>query len=323
MKIAILGLGAYGIALAKAFYENDNKVSMWTKYKEEADIVLLKRENINVLPSIKIPKEIEITTQLEKCMEKARIIVLAVPMSAVREVSKEISKYLTCEQVICIVSKGIEQNSNMLMSDVVYEETKSEKICMLSGPSFAMDLVKENEVGLVVASNLTEAQMSIKVCLENERIIINTTRDIRGVQVAAATKNVFAILCGMLDGMKKSESTKAAVLSCLCNDLRIIIEVLGGKPQTIFSYAGIGDLLLTCMSKKSRNYTFGKYIGEGKSIDEALEKMQTKTVEGLYTLDSLKKLLEKIEIKVESIELLYKIIYEGYKVDNILKSIKR
>ena len=323
MKIAVLGLGAYGIALASVFYENDNKVSMWSKFKDEVDIVKLKRENINVFPGVKIPKGIEITDNMKECVEGAKIIVLALPMAGVRVVCKELVNYLTDDQVLCLVTKGIEQTTNKFVSEGVYEETGCENICMLSGPSFAIDLVKNNETGLIVASESNIAQITLKVCLENERINVSISKDIKGVQVAAASKNVFAIIMGFLEGKKLSDSTKAAVLACLANDLRIMIEILGGKAHTIFSYAGLGDLLLTCMSSKSRNFTFGKYLGSGYTVEEALKQMNTQTVEGLFALDSINKLLKEKEVTINSIDTLYKIIYENLKVDKVLRYIKR
>lgn len=322
MKISILGMGAYGIALGKVFYENDNKVSIWSKFQDEVDIVKLKRENINLFPGVKIPRQIEITSDLKDSVEGAKIIVIAVPMNAVRAVCKELSNYITKEQVICIASKGIEDNTNKLMSEVVFEETKSENICMLSGPSFAIELVKNNEIGFTVASDSSIARTAVKICLENSRISVNLSRDIIGVQIASSVKNIFAIIIGMLDGMKKSESTRATILTVLANDLRIIIEIFGGKSQTVFSYAGIGDLLLTCLSSKSRNYTFGKYIGQGKSKDEALKEMTTKTVEGLYSLASMKEILEYKEIEIKSINALYDIIYNNSKVDDFINKLK-
>lgn len=323
MKITVIGLGAYAIALARVFHENDNKVIMYTKFKDEADIVSLKRENINVFKGVKIPKEIEITTDLKTSMENSKIIVLAVPMNAVRSVSSDISKYLTEDQVVCIVSKGIEPDTNKLMSEVVFEETGCENICMISGPSFAIETYAENEIGLIVASESLTSQATVKVCLENSRINVNVTKDIVGVELAATTKNIYAIILGMLDGMKKCDSTRAAVLTCLVSDMRMIIELLGGKLQTVFTYAGIGDLLLTCMSSKSRNYTFGKLLGEGLTTEEALEKMQTKTVEGLYSLKSIYNMLKDIEVEIKSIEMIYNVIYENIRVENVLKYIKR
>ncbi len=273
-------------------------------------------------PGVRIPKNIEITSNIKQCIDKAKIVVLAVPTNAVREVARELSLYLQEDQVICLVSKGIEKSSNKLLSEVVFEETSSENICMLSGPSFAIELAKGSEAGLVVASKSQVANMAVKVCLENENIVVKTLNDIIGVQVCAAAKNVFAILVGMVDSINKNESFRASILTCVLNDLRIIVEVLGGKAHTIFSYAGVGDLLLTCMSLKSRNYTLGHYIGKGMDLDQALNEMKLSTVEGLYTLDSLLKLLEEKQIKIKSLEFLYNSLYRNERIENILRYIK-
>ena len=322
MKISILGLGAYAIALAKVFNKNENKVVMWSKFSDEVDSVLLKRENNAVLPGVKIPKDIKITKELQECVKDAKIIVLAVPVNALRDVAKELSNYLEKDQVLCLVSKGIESLSNKLVHEVVYEETNSEQICFLTGPSFAEEIVEDSETGFVVASKSQFANMSVKVCLENGKIAVNAIYDIVGAEVCAATKNVFAILMGMLDTLKKSDSCKAAILTCMINDLRKIVEVLGGKSHTVFSYAGIGDLVLTCISPKSRNYTLGRHLGRGIGLDNALSNMKVKTVEGLYTLESLLKLLEQKEITIKSLSLLYNVIYRNEKVEDILRYIK-
>lgn len=236
--------------------------------------------------------------------------------------AREISPILQEDQVLCVVSKGVEKSSNKLISEVVFEETASENICMLSGPSFASELAKGSEIGFVVASKSHMANMTVKVCLESDNIIVNASNDIVGVQVCAATKNVFAILVGLIDAVKKNESCKAAILTCLINDLRLIVEVFGGKAHTVFSYAGIGDMLLTCRSPKSRNYTLGHNIGKGMDLDEALNSMKIPTVEGLYTLETLLSLMEQKQIKVKSLEFLYNSLYRNEKIENILRYIR-
>ena len=143
MKIAILGVGAYAIALAKVFNKNENnEVMMWAKFKEEAKVVMEKRENPGVLPGVKIPDRIKITMNLASCMEDASIVVLAVPAAAVRQVSEEVAVYANKDQILCVVSKGIEPKTNMFMSEILYEATENENICMISGPSFAIEIAK-------------------------------------------------------------------------------------------------------------------------------------------------------------------------------------
>lgn len=321
MKVAILGMGAYGIALSKIFYKNENDVSIWTKFRDELDSVKLKRENSAVLPGVKIPKEIELTCDMTKCINKADIIVVAIPMNALREVLKELNEVVQKEQVICMVTKGIESQTGKFVFDIASEELENKNICMLSGPSIANEIASSSVVGMSVASLSNYSNLTLKVCLENNEFIISTTDDVVGVQVASSIKNVFAILCGYMNGRKFPDSLKAAVLSKLIADMRSLIVYFGGKEETLFSYAGLGDMLLTCMSNKSRNYTFGTLIGEGATPNVALKNMQVKTVEGLATLEILYKVLQEKNVKIKSIETLYNIVYKGIKVENILKNI--
>lgn len=324
MKISVLGLGAYGIALAKTFYNNDNKVSLWSKFEDEVQTVLLKRENKRLLPGVKIPKDILITSDLSECVSKSKVVVIAVPAFAIRDVAKLLKEFLTEEQVICIATKGIERGSNKLMSEVVFEETGCKNICVLSGPSFAKELANKNQTGLVVASNFDVNSILLKVCLENDYVFVNITKDIIGVQICSAVKNVFAILMGIVDGMKLSSSTKAAIFTCVLSDFRFVIEMLSGKAQTIFSYAGIGDFFLTCTSDTSRNFKVGSLIGKGNSFEKSLEILgKDTTIEGVYTLKSIHSILTQKDINVKSIKLLYGIIYLNEKTTNILREIKK
>lgn len=322
MKIAILGVGAYAIALAKVFNKNEsNEVVMWAKFKEEAKVVMEKRENPGVLPGVKIPDRIKITMNLASCMEDASIVVLAVPAAAVRQVSEEVAVYATKEQILCVVSKGIEPKTNMFMSEILYEATKNENICMISGPSFAIEVAKDSKTGFNVASSNMEAAKIVKEQFENG-LVVSTCDDIIGVQVAASIKNVFAIFMGMLNGMDMPDSYKASCLACLVKDLGETIVALGGKRETIFTFAGLGDMLLTCMSSKSRNFTFGTYVGRGYSMQDAFETMSVKTVEGIYTLSTITDLMYKRNFKIKSLEVLYGILYNNDSKDNLLDKIR-
>jgi len=320
MKISILGTGAYGIALAKVLNSNKNKVNMWTKYTEEVDSLLLSRENKRLLPGVIIPKNIIISTDLEKNLTGSNIIVIAVPMNAVREVSKELVKYLKKDQIICIVTKGIEVGTGKRMSEVVKEETGSNNICMLSGPSFAIELANNNELGLVAASKNMDLCYTLKEVFENDKITISITDDIAGIEICSSAKNAFAIIMGMLEG--KSDSTRATMLTILLNDLRLICEVLGGRSNSIFTFAGIGDFLLTCMNIKSRNYTFGTLIAKGNTTEKAFEIMGLTTVEGIYSLNSIYNMLKDRKIEIKSIDTLYNILYNDGLKEDILKCLK-
>lgn len=320
MKVSILGMGAFGIALTKIL-NKDIKISMWTNFEDELKSVELKRENPIVLPEVKIDKKVELTTNLEKCVKNSNIIFLAVPAIAVREVASKLQEYIDKEQIICILTKGIEKITNMFMVDVIKECIDTDNICVFAGPSFAIEVANKSNIGMVIASEKEECRNKVLQVINQENACITQTSDVLGVEICSAVKNVFAIICAMLDGMNEADSTRAAVITNLINDFRLIMGVLGGKETTIYSYAGIGDLLLTCTSPKSRNYMFGKFLGQGMNTTEALNNMQVKTVEGLYTLDAIFSILKQKKVVINSINLLYDVVYNGKKVDNLLKEI--
>ena len=320
MKVSILGMGAFGIALTKIL-NKDIKISMWTNFEDELKSVELKRENPVVLPEVKIDKKVELTTNLEKCVKNSNIIFIAVPAIAVREVASKLQEYIDKDQVICILTKGIEKSTNMFMVDVIKECIDTDNICVFAGPSFAIEVANRANIGMVIASEKEECRNKVLQVINQENACITQTSDVLGVEICSAAKNVFAIICAMLDGMNESDSTRAAVITNLINDFRLIMGVLGGKETTIYSYAGIGDLLLTCTSPKSRNYMFGKFLGQGMNTTEALNNMQVKTVEGLYTLDAIFSILKQKKVVINSINLLYDVVYNGKKVDNLLKEI--
>ena len=320
MKVSILGMGAFGIALTKIL-NKDIKISMWTNFEDELKSVELKRENPIVLPEVKIDKKVELTTNIEKCVKNSNIIFIAVPAIAVREVASKLKEYIDKEQIICILTKGIEKSTNMFMVDVIKECIDTDNICVFAGPSFAIEVANRANIGMVIASEKEECRNKVLQVINQENACITQTSDVLGVEICSAVKNVFAIICAMLDGMNEADSTRAAVITNLINDFRLIMGVLGGKETTIYSYAGIGDLLLTCTSPKSRNYTFGKFLGQGMNTTEALNNMQVKTVEGLYTLDAIFSILKQKKVVINSINLLYDVVYNGKKVDNLLKEI--
>ena len=322
MKIAILGVGAYAIALARIFNKNkDNQIMMWSKFRDETDVVVKNRENPSVLPGVKIPDEIEITMNLSKCMKDASIVILAVPTAAVRQVSEEVAMYVKKEQIICVVSKGIEPKTNLLMSQILYKATKNKNICMISGPSFAIEIANGAKTGFDIASDNIEVAKIVKEQFENG-IVVNVCDDIIGVQVSSALKNVFAIFMGMLNGMEMSDSYKASCLACLVKDLGDVIVSLGGKRETIFTFAGLGDMLLTCMSQKSRNFTFGTYIGKGYTMSEAFEEMSVKTVEGVHTLGTITDLMKERKFNIKSLEVLHGILYNNDNKEDLLDKIR-
>lgn len=309
MNITILGAGAYGIALSSMFLENNCNITMWTKSDEEKERLEKERCNKKVLPDYKISDKIKFTTNLEEAVIDTNIIVIAIPVKFVTNIILELKKYYKSNQHICIASKGIEQGSCLFIANIIKKNIKTKKVCVISGGTFAVDMVKKVPLGLSIASKNKATINMMKKALQNDYLKLIATTDVFGVEMYGAVKNVIAIASGIIDGMGFPESTKCMFITKALNDIVELIYEMGGNKKTILTYAGIGDLLLTCNSVKSRNYSFGKMIGEKVNKNKIDEYKENTTIEGLYTLKSIYDLIHDKKIKMPIINTIYDIVY--------------
>ena len=317
MKIAILGPGAYGLSLAAMFHKNNCDISMWSKFKEE--IENLKKERTSPkLPNYFIPKEIKFTTNMEACVKDADLIVIAVPAGHVDTVALELKKYYKSSQHLCIASKGIEQDTCLFVHDVIDKYIKTKKLAVISGPSFAIDIVSGYPIGLSLGTTNSSTEQILKSTLQNKHLKLRTTKDITGIEICGSIKNVIAIAAGILDGLGANESTQAMFITESLHDIKGLIKALGGDKNTILSFAGFGDLLLTCTSIKSRNFTYGKMIGENRDKKEIANYVKNTTIEGLYTLESIYSLINNKKVDMPIIDLIYDIIFNNKKPEELL-----
>ena len=316
MKVTILGSGAYGLSLATMVNLNNHDITVWSINENEVLELSEKHTNNRVLPNTILPYNIKYTTNLKKAVKGADLIIVAVPAGAVDSVSKQLTKYYN-NQHICIASKGIEQDTCLFVVDVLKKYIDTDKISVISGPSFAIDIVKKVPIGLSLASNNEETIKIVKQALQNEYLKLRETDDIIGVEVCGSVKNIIAIASGMIDGMGLPESTSAMFITESLHDIKAIIKALGGSPNTILSFAGFGDLLLTATSVKSRNFRFGKMIGENNPKELIDNFKNNTTIEGLYTLKSIYKLLDNKQIDIPIINLIYDIIFNNENPDKI------
>ena len=319
MNISILGTGEYGLALSLMFHRNKCHIKMWTKFDEEKNMLVEKRENTRVLPGVKIPDDIVFTTDMKEAVSKADLIVIAVPAGFVDSVSSELKYCITKEQHICIASKGIEQGTCSFVYDILTRYISSDNIAVISGPSFAVDIASLCPIGLALATSNKETEELIKKTLQNDYLKLRTTDDIVGVELCGSIKNVIAIAAGILDGMGFPESTQAMFITESLNDIKNLIHALGGNRNTILSFAGFGDLLLTATSSKSRNFRLGYLIGSNAPKGELDDYMNNTTIEGLYTLKSIYKLLRDRKVDMPIIDLIYDIIYKDRDVNDLVK----
>ena len=319
MNITILGAGAYALGLAIRFSKNkDNRIIIWSKVKEEIDTLNKTKMNEKALPGIKMPNKFIYTTDTKKALEGSDIVVLAVATKFLRSVCEEIKPY-TKNKHIVIASKGIEQGSNEFASNIVKKVLNTKKLCTISGPSFAKDMATDELVGLSVATTNMQTKKMIIEALSSDTLKLRPTNDFLGVELCGTLKNVIAVTSGMLDGMNVSESTKAMFLTESINDTRHLIKKLGGNEKTILSFAGFGDILLTCTSESSRNYTYGKLLSNRKKADEYLK---NNTVEGVYTLKSIYGLIKSRRVNMPFINFVYDVIFNNRDSSEIIPFLK-
>ena len=319
MKVAILGAGAYGLSLALMFCKNNAEIVIWTKFDEEKEMLEKNHENKKVLKGVKLPDSFKYTTDMKEAVKDAILIMIAVPAGFVDDVSRELKHYITNNQHVCIGAKGIEQDTCLFVTDVFKKYIKTTKLAVISGPSFAIDIAANVPIGLSLGTKNKETLLLLKNILQNNTLKLRHTRDILGIEICGSIKNVIAIAAGMLEGMQMPESTQAMFITESLNDIKNLIKALGGSKKTILSFAGFGDILLTCTSKKSRNFTFGYLIGSGASKKEIDDYLDNTTVEGLYTLKSIYKLLDNKKVNMPIINLIYNIIFNDFNPRELLQ----
>lgn len=310
MRVGLFGAGAYGMALSSILVHNRHEVTMWTKSEEEAETLRKTRENTTRIKDFKIDKEVKITTSIEECIKKQDVLIIAIPAAFVDELCVSMNPFIKDNHII-IATKGIEQGTGLFMDEIVKKHLDTTNIAVISGPSFAVDIVTKKPIGLSVASKTPETILLARQALQNSYIKLRDCSDMVGIEICGSIKNVIALAAGMLDGMKANESTKAMFITEAMNDMEEILGAFNCERRTVESFAGIGDLLLTCTSSKSRNYSFGKLIGSGSKKEEIENYLKTTTVEGYYTLESIYQLLKDKKVSIPIIDMIYEIAVKG------------
>lgn len=317
MKIGLFGCGAYGMSLSDILIENDCDITMWTKFEKEKQQLETTRQNEKLIPNFKISKKIKITTSIEECIKDKELLIIAIPAAFFSSVVQEIKPFVK-DQHILIATKGIEQETGLFMNQVLEKYIDIKNIAVISGPSFAVDLISKKPVGLSLASRNKKTINVVQKSLQNRYLKLKVTDDIIGVEICGSVKNVIALASGILDGLEANDSTKAMFLTEAIHDLQQILCLLDADKKTALSFSGIGDLFLTCSSTKSRNFSFGKKIGQKEKQEKLNSYLKTTTVEGFYTLKSIHQLLKNKKMKVPLIELIYKIVIDNQNPEQLL-----
>ena len=321
MNITILGAGAYALGLALRFNKNNNKIVIWSKVKEEIDVLTKTKMNERALPKVVMPNSFIYTTDTKMALLGSDIVVIAVATKFLPSVCEEIKPYIKDKHIL-IASKGINEEYVMFASDIVKHILNTKKLGTISGPSFAKDMALDELVGLSLATTNRNTKEIVIKALSSDTLKIRPTKDFIGVELCGTMKNVIAVISGVLDGMKASESTKAMFLTESLNDVRILIRKLRGNEKTILSYAGFGDIILTATSISSRNYSFGKLIGEKAGKEVLDDYLKNNTVEGVYTLKSVCEMVNKKRIKLPFLDIVYDVIFNQKDINTIIPFLK-
>lgn len=281
-SIAIIGAGSMGTAISILLSKNGNSVRMWTPFKEEADMINTAREHIHRLPGVIVPEGVICTDDLEKALDGAELAVLAVPSQTIRQNSRNISKYIKKNMIVVSCSKGIEEGTRMLLTDIIRQEIPQALPVALSGPSHAEEIARDIPTTVVAASENREAAEFVQNIFMSPKFRVYTNSDVKGVELGGALKNVIALCAGISDGLGFGDNTKAALMTRGITEITRLGTAMGARPQTFGGLTGIGDLIVTCTSMHSRNRKAGILIGQGKSVKEALEEVKM-VVEGVAT----------------------------------------
>ena len=305
MNISIIGTGIYGTASALNIAKNNHKITMWS----ENETLVKDYQITHKLPFIdkKTPNNINITNNISEALENTDLIIMVPAAKFVRQLCYDMKKHFNILTPVCIASKGIENNTCSFLSDIIKSELKAKHIAVISGPTFAIDMINNEPCALTLATTSKKAIKTIISAFNNEHLKFRINSDLYGTALCGSIKNVIAIASGILEGLGYKESTRAFLITEALHDIKELLYKMECNPKTILSFAGLGDLILTCSSSKSRNYQFGILLGKNTSKKDIDTYLNNNTVEGYYTLLSIKELTKNRKIKMPIINVIYDI----------------
>ncbi len=328
-KVSIIGAGSWGTAISFVLAENGNDCLIWTRRSEQATEINENHTNQTYLPKVTLPTTLRATSNLTDAANHGDVIILAVPTKAIREVCNELNRMDISSKLIVHVSKGIEPDSLLRISEMIKEELEPSKyssIVVLSGPSHAEEVVLHQPTTVTAASEDLEAAERIQDLFMNNNFRVYTNPDILGVEIGAALKNVIALAAGITDGLGYGDNAKAALITRGLAEISRLGVKMGANPLTFSGLTGLGDLIVTCTSVHSRNWKAGNMLGQGKTLDEVVSGMGM-VIEGVRTTKAAHQLAARYEVSMPLTEALYSVLFEDvqpkYAVDQLMNRMKK
>ncbi len=309
-RIGVIGAGSWGTALAVVLAKNGHQVTVWSIIEDEITMLKEKHEHVDKLPGVKLPDSMEFTTDLEQAVKTSDMLVLAVPSIFTRSTAKSMAPFVKDGQIIVCVAKGIEETTLMTISDIVEQEIPNADVAIMCGPSHA----EEVGVGLpttVVAGARTKATAEkVQDVFMDEVFRVYTSPDVLGMELGGSLKNVIALAAGVADGLGFGDNTKAALITRGIAEISRLAIAMGAKAETLAGLTGIGDLIVTCASKHSRNRKAGMLIGQGYTMEEATKEVKM-VVEGIYSAKAARALAQKYEVDMPIIDIVNQVLFEN------------
>ncbi len=307
-NICILGAGSWGTALSILLCKNGHNVTVWSIDPEE--ILMLKeyREHRDKLPGVMIPSTVEFTTDLDSALKGKELVVCAVPSPFVRSTMKNASPYIEEGTIVVDVAKGIEEHTYKTMTEIIKEECPQCRAAILSGPSHAEEVSRGIPTTIVSGSKSKEVAEIVQDTFMNDFFRVYTSPDVIGIELGGSVKNVIALAAGVVDGLGYGDNTKAALITRGVSELIRLVIAMGGHIETVAGLSGIGDLIVTCTSKHSRNRNAGFLIGQGKTYQEAMDEVKM-VVEGVYSAKSTYELSKKYNVSMPIVEAVNDVLF--------------
>ena len=309
-KICFLGAGSWGTALAILCANNGHRVTIWSAVESELDMLKTNREHKDRLPGVKLPDSIEIEGDIEKACDDKDVLVFSVASPFVRATAERIRSFVKKGQIIVNVAKGIEDGTMMTLCEVIEDVLPDVDVAVLSGPSHAEEVSKGVPTTVVVGAHSEKTATFVQDVFMCPNFRVYTSPDMIGIELGGSLKNVIALAAGILDGMDMGDNTKAALMTRGIAEISRLGIELGGQMETFSGLSGIGDLIVTCTSKHSRNHNCGYLLGQGKTLEEAKKEIN-QVVEGVNTAQAAMSLANKYHVTMPIVEQINAILFEN------------
>lgn len=316
--VAVLGGGNFGTVIANMIAEKGREVRLWMRDAESAEQINALHENRRYLPGVSLSEGLVATSDMAQALKDVEIVFVSVPSSAVREVARQARPWIRPGQILVSTTKGIEAGTFCLMSEVISQELPDARVGVLSGPNLAKEVAQRELTGTVIASSDEALRDSIQALLHSAYFRVYASSDTYGVELGGTLKNIYAIAAGMSAAFGMGENTKSMLLTRSLAEMSRFAVSMGANPLTFLGLAGVGDLIVTCMSPLSRNYRVGYALGQGKTLQEAVDALG-EVAEGVNTLRQVRNKAAEKEVYMPLVDGLYQVVFEGAPVQEVAK----